>query len=75
MTTTSVSVPGVHCDHCVASIERAVSGEEGVQRVQVDLSSKQVTVEHDPQVTDVAEILSVIDDQGYDVESFEEVSA
>lgn len=75
MTTTRVSVPSVHCDHCVAAIEGAVSKEEGVERVQVDLSAKQVTVEHDPQVADVTELVGVIEDQGYDVESFEEVSA
>ncbi len=74
MTTTRVSVPGVHCDQCVASIDGAVSKEEGVQSVQVDLSTKQVTVEHNPRVT-VEELVGVIEDQGYEVESFEEVSA
>jgi copper chaperone len=75
VTTTRVSVPGVHCDHCVASIEGAVSKADGVQRVEVDLASKQVTVHHEPEVTGVGELVHLIDDQGYDVESFEEVSA
>ena len=75
MTTTRVSVPGVHCDHCQASIEGAVSKADGVARVEVDLATKQVTVDHDAAVTDIAEITRLIEDQGYDVESFEEVSA
>lgn len=75
MTTTRVSVPGVHCDHCKMSIEGAVSKAEGVERVEVDLSGKQVTVAHNAAVTNIGEIVGLIEDQGYDVESFEEVSA
>lgn len=75
MTTTRVSVPGVHCQHCMDAIEGAVSRARGVQRAQVDLLTKQVTVEHDTEVTDVGELVVLIEAQGYDVESFEEVSA
>jgi copper chaperone len=75
VTTTRVAVPGVHCDHCKSSIEGAVSKAEGVERVEVDLSGKQVTVAHNRAVTDIGEIVDLIEDQGYDVESFEEVSA
>jgi copper chaperone CopZ len=41
----------------------------------VDLATRQVTIDHDAGVTDIAEITHLIEDQGYDVESFEEVSA
>ena len=75
MTTTRVSVPGVHCEHCKGAIEGAISRASGVQRAQVDLLTKQVTVEHDTEVTDVGELVVLIEAQGYDVESFEEVSA
>jgi copper chaperone len=75
MTTTRLSVPGVHCDHCTAAIEGAVSKAQGVWRVQVDLPTKQVTVDHDPQVTDVGELVGLIEGQAYEVESFAEVSA
>jgi len=74
VTTTRVSVPGVHCEHCKGAIEGAVSSARGVQRAQVDLLTKQVTVDHDTEVTDVGELVGLIEAQGYDVESFEEVS-
>jgi copper chaperone len=75
VTTTRVSVPGVHCDHCRAAIEGAVSRADGVRRVGVDLGARQVTIDHDAEVTDVGELVRLIEDQGYDVESFEEESA
>ena len=74
MTTTRVSVPGVHCEHCKGAIEGAVSRARGVQRTQVDLATKQVTVDHDTEVIDVGELVGLIEGQGYDIESFEEVS-
>ena len=74
MPTTRVSVPGVHCQHCKAAIEGAVSRARGVQRTQVDLTTKQVTVDHDTAVIDVGELVGLIEAQCYDVESFEEVS-
>ncbi len=75
MATTRFSVPGVHCNHCQSSIQQAVSKAEGVQRVEVDLASKQVTVDHGEEVTAIGEIKRLIEDQGYDVVSFEEISA
>lgn len=75
MTTTRVSVPGVHCDHCKMSIEGAVSQAGGVNEVDVDLTSKQVTIAHDAAQTDIGTIVGLIEDQGYDVESYQEVSA
>ena len=37
-------VPGIHCDHCAAAIEKEVSGVEGVRAVEVDLDAKIVTI-------------------------------
>ncbi len=75
MATARVSVPGVHCEHCVASIEGSVSKAAGVRRVDVDLETRSVTVEHDSTITGRDEITRLIEDQGYDVELVEEVSA
>jgi copper chaperone len=67
---TQFSVPGIHCDHCKASLEGALTPAEKVRSVEVDLPSKTVVVEHE---TDPASLVSVIEDQGYDVEQFVEV--
>lgn len=47
MTDKVLSVPTVHCDHCVSSISSAVGALEGVEKVAVDLGRKDVTVSFD----------------------------
>jgi copper chaperone len=42
--TLTYSVPGMHCGHCKAAVERELSAVEGVAAVEADLDSKRVTV-------------------------------
>jgi copper ion binding protein len=65
MTTERFHVPGVSCQHCVNAVTREVTALSGVQRVEVNLDDKTVTVEHEPQVTAQA-IISAINEAGYD---------
>ena len=45
MTETVVyNVPAIHCAHCAMSIREEVSEIAGVERIDVDLASKVVTV-------------------------------
>jgi copper chaperone CopZ len=63
--TLSYSVPGVHCDHCRAAIERELTQVAGVATVTVDLEAKTVSVTGE-QLGDAA-IRAAIDEAGYDV--------
>jgi copper chaperone len=65
MTTEQFRVPDISCQHCVNAITKEVSLLDGVQRVQVDLGDKTVTVEHAQQVT-TAQIVAAINEAGYD---------
>lgn len=47
MNTITYLVPSMHCHHCVHTIEMEVSELEGVQSVQADLNSKQVTITYE----------------------------
>ncbi|GAB4432561.1 MAG: heavy metal-associated domain-containing protein [Chloroflexi bacterium OHK40] len=58
-------VPGVSCQHCVHAVTSEVSKLEGVQRVQVNLENKLVTVEHTEGVSS-ARIVAAIKEAGYD---------
>ena len=65
MTTEQFRVPDISCQHCVNAITKEVTALAGVQRVQVSLDDKTVTVEHAPQVTP-EQIVAAINEAGYD---------
>lgn len=67
MTKAILSVPEVHCEHCVSSIEGAVKALDGVQDVIVDLGSKDVRVEFDESRLEKQDIATVIEAVGYEV--------
>lgn len=66
MTTTVISVPEVHCGHCVSSIEGALKPMAGVTDATVSLEQTNVTVEHDDEVTR-DQLTAAIEEQGYEV--------
>ena len=67
MTTMTISVPGIHCDHCKHSIEAALAPLAGVRSAQVDIEARTVTVEADEARIDRAQLASAIEDQGYEL--------
>ena len=66
MATTTYSVPGMTCDHCVAAVGAEVRKVPGVTDVAVDLATKEVRVTGAPRREDV---VAAIDEAGYDVAS------
>ncbi|HKZ26041.1 MAG TPA: copper ion binding protein [Acidimicrobiia bacterium] len=63
----TLSVPEVHCDHCVMSIESAVGALPGVDTVAVHLDPKTVDVAFDDQAVSLDAIIETISEQGYEV--------
>ena len=64
---TTLVAPDISCEHCQHAIEGAVSKMDGVQTVKVDVPTKSVHIEYDPQKVTVARIEEVMDDVGYTV--------
>jgi copper chaperone len=58
------SVPGMHCGHCKAAVERELSTVAGVAAVQADLDSKLVTVSGE-NLSDEA-LRDAIEEAGYE---------
>ena len=54
MSTTSYTVTGMTCQHCVSAVTEEVAGVPGVTGVQVDLASGGLTVTSDTPVDDDA---------------------
>ena len=73
MTSTTLSVPEIHCGHCKSAIEGAVGPLDGVAAVEVDVDARSVRVEHDEAVT-VRALVDAIEDQGYEVPDQEALS-
>ena len=67
MEQTTLVAPDISCEHCQHAIEGAVGEVEGVKQVKVDIPTKTVHVEYDPQQVTLAKIEEVMDDVGYTV--------
>jgi copper chaperone len=67
-TTTTYTVTGMTCGHCVRSVTEEVGKIDGVTKVDVDLTSGRVTVESEAPVDDAA-FAAAVDEAGYEVAS------
>ena len=56
-----VTVEGMHCPHCQASVEKALSAIEGVKSAKVDLAKKTATVALSADVADEVLVKAVAD--------------
>ena len=66
MTTTTYTVSGMTCGHCVSSVTEEVSEVPGVDDVQVELESGRLTVISDAPV-DPALVRAAVQEAGYSV--------
>jgi len=67
MESTSLVAPDISCEHCQHAIEGAVGKLEGVNSVKVDIPSKTVDINYDPEKVTLTKIEEVLDDVGYTV--------
>lgn len=67
MNTVTLSVPDISCGHCKSSIEGAVGGLGGIDKVEVAIEAKTVDVGFDPDAVTLDTIIETIEEQGYSV--------
>jgi len=67
MTTLTLSVPDISCNHCKMSIEGAVSPLAGVDEVVVHVDEKTVDLDYDGAEETLQKIIAAIEEQGYEV--------
>jgi copper chaperone len=67
VSTMTITVPEIHCDHCKHSLEGALDPLPGVRSAQVDVEARTITVDVDEAVTSRDRIVATIEEQGYDV--------
>lgn len=66
MTTSTYTVTGMTCDHCVAAVRNELGKVDGVTSVGVELASGTVTVESEHPV-DPAAVSAAVAEAGYEV--------
>ena len=64
--TSTYSVTGMTCDHCVGAVRTEVANLPGVAQVDVDLASGRVTVTSDEPL-DKAAVRAAVAEAGYQV--------
>ncbi|MFB6169925.1 MAG: heavy-metal-associated domain-containing protein [Haloarculaceae archaeon] len=62
---TQFRVVDFDCPTCASTVERALGGLAGVDRVEVHYTTGRVEVEYDPAVADPADFETTIENQGY----------
>ena len=63
-TTSTYTVEGMSCAHCVAAVSEELSKLDGVSHVDVELESGRVTIESDRRLAD-ADVAAAVDEAGY----------
>ena len=69
MTNLTMNVEGMTCGHCAQTVKDAVAGLSGINRVDVDLEKKLVTVEFDEVLGKVESITDKIVEVGFEVKN------
>ncbi len=63
----TLPITGMTCANCVATVERNLKKEKGVQGASVNLSSERATVEFDPSLTGLETLIGRVQRAGYDI--------
>jgi copper chaperone len=64
---TTLSVPEISCEHCVKTINGALSDLPGVEAVATDIPTKTVTLRYDPSQVTLETVEATLDEEGYTV--------
>ena len=64
MNSTVLKIEGMTCDHCVHSIQEALSGIPGVKKAEVSLSQKKAVITSDSPI-DISNAIFAVEQEGY----------
>ncbi len=63
--TVTFSIKGLHCQSCVGTVEKVISGMKGVDSIVVNLASEKGTVTYDSTQVKLSEMFHLIEKFGY----------
>jgi copper chaperone len=65
METTTLTIGGMSCGHCVKAVEAALGGVEGVRVRSVEVGT--ATVSYDPALAGPERLAAAVEEEGYEV--------
>lgn len=65
----TINIGGMHCDMCVASIEKGLKELDGIISVAVSLNDSNAVVSYDAAKVDKAKIEKAIEARGYSIKT------
>ena len=68
MSTATLKISGMSCQHCVRTVTNALEKTDGVSSASVDLGGGRAVVEYDPAQTNPRALANVVMDEGYAAE-------
>ena len=60
-----LNVEGMTCQGCVRSVEKKLSGVDGVETAKVDLGAAKATVEYDDARAKIGDLIGAVDSIGF----------
>jgi copper chaperone CopZ len=61
----TLSIDGMHCEHCVDAVQEALAGIAGVTVEAVEIGAAEVS--YDPSLVSRDQLVAALDDAGYDL--------
>ena len=65
--TKTLTIDGMHCASCVASVEKSLKRLDGVADASVNLATETATINYDPNKTGFPDFKKAVEDTGYEV--------
>lgn len=71
---TVLAVPGVHCAGCISKIENGLAGLPGLVSARVNMTSKQLVVNHLPELG-IPELVSAVEARGFEAQPLADLAS
>lgn len=62
------AINGMSCNHCVATVEKAINGLEGIDKVKINLKKNSGMVKFDEAKVSAEQIASAVTEAGFETE-------
>jgi Cu+-exporting ATPase len=63
----TIDIGGLHCNNCVASVEKGLKALDGIEKVEVTLEDSTAVVKYNASAVDIEKIKKSIEKRGYSI--------